>query len=114
MGKHKTKPGKIKVHGTFCAQKGCRFYGERAAQGVCYSSPPKPYLKYIKRVERHAYELVEGTLQGCKTKNERIKHLKSALLCTWMNGEFSLDECVRLRGENAVLKSKLQRRGGEG
>lgn len=116
-GEHKMKKGKRAIRVTsICDTKGCEFYGQPAAQGVCYSKIDTGVEKYYKhqmqQAEDHLKFYQKGLHRGDhkkQTQKEYIKTLENHFVCFWMNYSNCLDELVWLRGENA----KLQLRAGK-
>lgn len=96
-----------------CQKKGCKFYGERTVQGVCHTTEPfyGGSWDYIDRGLRFAFEFVreEKKLHG-KTPAAWIRYLEAAYATTWCNATFNLDELIRLRRDNALLRHKLKAR----
>lgn len=100
------------IHESYCAQRGCRFHGRPAVQGVCHTRQKGFEAKYLARAEARASQLLDELRAIAKrakhTQKQYAKTLENHLFCVWMNADFSLDELVRTRGENAVLKDKLR------
>lgn len=115
--KHKTETRVFarEIHESYCAQRGCRFFGKRAVQGVCFSSErfdgERDIWKWIDLKAKHQaderayfHKLYRG-----KPK-EYIRHLEAHYESAVMNWDLTLDELVQLRGENAILKDKLDKK----
>lgn len=98
------------IHETYCAQERCEFYGRHAAQGICWGSPDAAEVKYLERREKESDDMLaemrEIRDQQKMDNKAYIDYLESHLYCDWMNQQFTLDECVRLRAENAKLRLK--------
>lgn len=100
-----------RIHETFCAQKGCRFFGRHAAQGICHTRLKRPDQKYLERTERRAEEFVkemrEIRASQKMTPAQYVNYLERHMLCDWMNHEFGMDELIRLRAMNADLRLRV-------
>jgi hypothetical protein len=100
---------------TYCVHPRCKFRGQRAAQGVCFSTKTfaegtdwnyfwamekaaKRYLEEVRRIYRR-----EG-------KAEYIRALEGSLTSDWLNSILHADEMIYLRREVALLRLKLARR----
>lgn len=110
--KHKTESRKREIIDTFCIQKGCKFEGELAAQGVCFSRLKKIESDYV----GHALKQGEEFLAEAKALRKRnkqgstakwTKYLEGHIVCTWANNVFAIDELIHLRAENAKLRLQL-------
>jgi hypothetical protein len=113
-GKHKTETRVFarNIHETYCVQKGCRFCGQHAAQGVCHTVLDRVEQSYIDYVEKIATEHLDSIRKQYKNKSRKdyIQYLENNIFCDWMNAEFGLSQLVHLRAENAVLKNRLGRK----
>ena len=100
-----------KILETFCVQPRCEFRGKRAAQGVCYDrkSLSGQKFKYLDATEKYAVENLQEARKAHRGQSDRkwVTNLESHFITHEMNQIFSLDELVRLRAENARLRSKL-------
>lgn len=101
------------IHETFCVDRRCKFYGKPAAQGICHSTLGWRRTRELERAERSADELLRETriIGRAMTRRRYIQYLESQVACDWMNGEFLLDELVKLRAENAELRLRTRKRG---
>lgn len=115
-GKHRvdTRIFPRRIHESWCAQKGCRFYGKPAVQGVCHTtttfagdSDYSYWERMDKLVQAHMVVL-RKMLKGLSPKEQRIR-LESEVACVLMNSWGQLDELVRLRRDTAVLEDKVRR-----
>lgn len=104
------------IHETFCDDPACKFYGKHAAQGIChtrgtfysktgYDSPDWSYIEMLEK--RVAEELAQQKKKHFgKSRKKWIAYLESLHICDQMNTVFGLDELIRLRMENALLRLK--------
>lgn len=106
---HRQELRTCEVQESYCVEPGCEFNGERAVQGVCHSS--KPDLADWDRLhdagERFADELRKIRTEHYTDKDEYIEWLEAMYECAMLNWTFTLDECIRLRREVALLKRRL-------
>lgn len=108
MKKHKTELRDQKYKRSYCMQPGCKFNGERAQQGVCFAVLDKTEAAYLSRLEARAEQAVADmkiTLED-ETDKHKIKYLYDMYATMWLNHEHMLDELVKLRGENSLLRKK--------
>lgn len=112
MGHTETRIFARKIRESWCAKKGCRFYGKHAVQGVCHTTrsfagDDYSYWEHLEvLVGNHVTHLREKILAKM-TPKERERRLLSEVSCALMNAWGTLDECVRLRRDNAILQDKL-------
>lgn len=108
-----TRVFRRETHEDFCTQPGCRFQGKHAAQGVCFNTDSLIGVvdwSYIERLEKYAAQSlkeVQRTFRGPSKHKAYVRYLESTHVCETLNATFNLDECIRLRAENAILKRKL-------
>lgn len=95
---------------SYCAEPSCEFYGERAQQGVCHSSEPElaDWDRLHDAGQQFADELRQIRTEHYTDKDEYIRWLEAMYESTMLNLTFTLDECVRLRAELALLKKRTQ------
>lgn len=88
-----------------CAQKGCKFFGKEAVQGVCHTTDGD--LVEWAKLDAHEKQL-EAELSAMKKREGKnyVRALEAYYLCTMMNWQLTLDECIRLRRDNAILASR--------
>ncbi len=94
------------IHETFCNYKRCKFYGKPAQQGVCYSV--KPDLVDWDRIAKFE-QAQDEELKYLRKKykgREYVKWLEALYSCAMVNWTVALDEAVRLRRDNALLRAK--------
>ena len=111
-GAHKTETRIFarQIHEHFCDQPDCQFYGKHASQGNCWDATDpeeKQHPHYLDYVEHVANEWIEHYRKDRRSDADYIGDLEGALFCNVMNYHLTLDECVRLRAENARLKIRL-------
>lgn len=107
---HKTEQRK-EMSVSYCMEPKCKFYGKRAAQGVCYSNNSPTADKYLKLVCKEGEDFLKS-VKACNDRKKRkdyVKILEGYVVTTWMNGIFTLDELIYLRAENARLRLKLSK-----
>jgi hypothetical protein len=109
---HKTELRKFETVRSFCVQPGCKFNGEIAAQGVCYSKLPTATDRYVSSVMKQGQHCLDEMKKLRKVNKQTsdkawIRNLEGYFVCTWANGVFTLDELVHLRAENAKLRIAL-------
>jgi hypothetical protein len=92
-----------------CAQKGCKFRGKEAQQGVCYSGQGE-LIDWDRLAEQEAREQAELDRVKKKYKGKTyVEWLEAMYLCAQLNWQGTLDECIRLRRDNALLRLKKKR-----
>ena len=91
-----------------CGQKGCKFFGKRAEQGVCHDNEGD--LVEWARLDAHEKELA-AELKALKKREGKdyIGALEAHYVTAMMNWQIVLDECIRLRRDIALLKVKRSR-----
>jgi hypothetical protein len=101
------------IHESFCAQRGCKFYGQHSVQGVCHTRDTFAGgidWRYIDLVARHAQERAAAetkmVLKG-KTLRQKLVYMQHMAEFYYMNDAFMLDNLVRLRRENALLRHRI-------
>lgn len=96
---------------SYCADKRCKFYGELAEQGVCYTRVGNTLSKYFeelfKRADAHLKFNRKHNYKKLSQK-QLIRHLESEVVCHFLNSENTLRELIYLRGENAKLRGKMK------
>jgi hypothetical protein len=113
---HKTETRKREIVESYCAEKGCKFFGQPAAQGICHDVIHPLQKKYLDTVMRYGQDRLRGEKSLRKanklmTDRKWIQHLEGELACEWANAWFTLDELVYLRAENAKLRLALGKWG---
>jgi hypothetical protein len=96
------------IHETFCDDKKCKFYKQHAQQGICHTN--KPDAIDWDRVEKinNSYDEELEYFRKKYNGKEYVSWLESMYICTSVNWQFTLDELIRLRRENALLKLKTK------
>lgn len=88
-----------------CAQKGCKFFGKIAQQGVCYSDEGE--LVAWAKLEAREKELVAELKAMKKREGETyVRALEAYCITAMMNWDLTLDECIRLRRDLALMKRR--------
>jgi len=108
------------IHETFCAEKGCPYFGKHAAQGLCHSETTMEGLDcwdYVDAAIKGGDEYVKSTREIWVRLRRRRglpahgrayeQYLEGQLACAWTSAISTTDELVRLRREVAVLRAKL-------
>jgi hypothetical protein len=107
------------IHESYCADKKCKFYGKRAVQGVCFTtenSNDSADWSYVDGVMQQGEDFLTEIRANFKAKGKSVAaartaakaylaYLESNFVCNWSNSQFALDELIRLRSENAILKN---------
>lgn len=109
MAEHTTEKRTREITDYICVQKGCKFKGMSAQQGVCHTTDSNlggSSWKHVEQAEANAVDFVNDIKKNSKNSKDYTKHLEAYLICTWMNNDFMLDELVYLRKELALLKLK--------
>ena len=110
MSDHKRVNKPREIDEWFCDEPTCEFYGRNSQQGVCHTTESE--FVDMDRLAEHAQQSAEETLKMRRehypTDAEYIPWLEAHYECAMINWTFSLDECIRLRVENARLKLKLE------
>jgi hypothetical protein len=98
------------IHETFCDDKKCKFYGQHAQQGICHTDKPDLVdWDRIEKIEQEQEEELKYFRKLYKGK-EYVKWLEAMYSCAMVNSRFGLDELIRLRRDNALLKLKVKRK----
>lgn len=96
------------IHEHYCTEPKCKFFGRPAAQGVCHTRLGRRVLHDLERRDKRASEGVSEMREIAKaqkfSKDQYINYLERLHHCDSMNEWFTLDELIRLRGENARLR----------
>ena len=116
-GQHKTETRVFprEIHENFCVDSKCKFKGQHAVQGVCFQdkadvSDWKKIEKEEKRIDDELrYFRKKFNVDKMKDPKEYIEWLESMYTTAQMNWAFVLDEVIRLRRDNALLKTKKHR-----
>ena len=95
------------IHETFCDDKKCRFYGNHAQQGICYSDKPDAVdWDRVAKLEQQQDDELQYFKKKYKGK-AYVKWLEAMYSCASTNWRFTLDDLIRLRRDVALLKLKL-------
>jgi hypothetical protein len=109
MTDHKKEQRTREILEYFCADEGCEFFGKHSQQGVCHTAEGE--IVQLDRLydiaKKFADDLRLFRTEHYTDKDEYILWLESMYECTSLNWTFTLDECVRLRRELALLMVKL-------
>ena len=95
-----------------CVQRGCKFNGKRAAQGICFPAQHKLFPeRYVMALHKSATESAGFYLMHVKEKPlaDKFKRMRELYITATMNWMSCLDELVSLRIENATLRNELGR-----
>ena len=114
MSDHKTEKRHREIDEHFCVEEGCEFFEKHAQQGVCHTTEMDvaDIDKLYKIAEEFATDLREFHRKNYgDDKDEYISYLESMYECAMLNWTFGLDETIRLRKENALLKLRLEKYG---
>jgi hypothetical protein len=103
---HATEFRKREIGDSFCIEPGCRYEGQLAVQGHCYAWIDKETERYLRDKERGALSILTSLREHHPDLGDYVKSLESYYICSWMNGEFMLDELVQLRRDNADLRQR--------
>ena len=111
---HKTELRARELKESYCVTRGCKFFGKRAEQGVCFSKLDNKTDRYLKAVLDSGEQLLKEMrslrrVNKMTTDKKWIKYLEGHMVCAWANSTFGLDELVYLRAENAKLRNTLAR-----
>ncbi len=91
----------------FCIEPTCQFYDKHAQQGICHTD--KGDLVDWERVDEHEKraeeDLVAIRAKYAGDKDEYIRWLEAHFECAQLNWALIMDECVRLRRDNALLRA---------
>ncbi len=111
MKKHKTlqQQHQRSITTTYCAQKGCKFIGKEAQQGVCFHA--KGELIDWQRVAQQETQIL-AELQGLRKAGPKayVQGLEAHYVSAMINWQFTLDEVIRLRRDIALLNVKKPRK----
>ena len=98
------------IHETFCDDKRCKFYGRPAQQGICHTAKPDAIdwdrIRTIEQEQEAELKYFRKLYRGRKY----IGWLEAMYSCVSLNQRFTLDDLVRLRRDNALLRLKVARR----
>lgn len=109
---HATEFRRREISDSFCTAPGCEYEGKPAVQGHCFSRLDDATDRYLREKEASALSILAHLREQNPAADEYVKALESYYVCSWMNGEFTLDELVRLRRDNAALRAAADRRDG--
>jgi hypothetical protein len=106
---HKMEIRKREINESYCVQPGCKFKGKPAAQGICHTVLDKDRDKYIRTVLQEGQDFLDDIKSLRKVNKQTtakawIRYLEGHVACQWANTQFTLDELIYLRAENARLK----------
>lgn len=108
--KHATESRDRSIKESICAEKGCKFFGQLAQQGVCHTSSGD-LIDWDRLAQHEQREEAELEVFRKKYKGkEYVRWLESMYLCAQLNWQGTLDECIRLRRDNALLRLKTKRK----
>jgi hypothetical protein len=110
---HKMKAGSRSIPYPACAQRGCKFYGKPAAQGVCFHVLPHKQQDYIGYVMGQARKALEGwkalrNVNKLTSTKAWADFLEGQFVANWATRTFDLDQIVFLRAELAKAQLKLK------
>ena len=93
---------------TVCRQPGCRFRGQTAVGGHCFDNRGE-IVEWAKlaKIERE----LTADLRAMRRREGKdyARTLESHYVSAMMNWDIVLDECIRLRGENARLRARRRK-----
>lgn len=113
---HQTELRSHPTKRSFCAEPKCRFFGQLAEQGICFSKLDSVTEAYISATMKSSEAMLESlralrkqnlAASNLTTDKAWIQYLEGQLVCVWANSEFGLNELVYLRAENAKLRAQL-------
>ena len=114
--KHKTETRIFarEIHESFCAQPGCRFHGKPSVQGVCHSTErfdgERDIIRwFMLKAKQHAKDRTYFHKLFAGKPERYIAHLEAHYESAMMNWSLGIEELVKLRRENAILRDKLER-----
>lgn len=101
MKDHRRETRSREIVDQYCAEPRCKFKGKPAVHGVCYHADGDlvPFAKLDK---------YESELRGEMAKMTKLS-LQEHYIAAMLNWEMTLDECIRLRRDNAMLRAKKTR-----
>ncbi len=109
MREHKKAVRQRTVDETICANRRCEFYGQPVVQGVCHTSDGE--IADLAKMDKYEAELTAELKQMKRREGkDYIRALEAHYLCARMNWTGTLDECIRLRRDNAILKDRTARK----
>ncbi|KKL05758.1 hypothetical protein LCGC14_2602830 [marine sediment metagenome] len=109
---HKTELRARELKESYCVTRGCKFFGQRAVQGVCFAKldgMTNGYIKSVLESGEHMLQEMRSLRRADKQTTDKkwIKYLEGHVVCSWANDTFGLDELIYLRAENAKLRNAL-------
>ncbi len=102
---HKTRPGAQSIPKSICDQKGCKFFGDYAQQGVCYTSNGD-LIDWAKLDENDKRVVAELKAMKKREGKAYVASLEANYMCAILNWQLTLDECIRLRRDLALKTRK--------
>lgn len=104
---HKLRETTREIKSHICDEEGCEYRGETSVQGHCYSSDGD--LIRFDALDKHEAE----TMADLKAMRERegdgyLECLEAHYISAMLNWTGTLDECVRLRRDNARLRKQIE------
>lgn len=103
MTEHATELRDRIIKEVYCVEAGCEYAGNTAVQGHCFSRPDDVTEKYIARISDKA----DRALAEIKeiAGDDYVRDLESYFVSVMANWDFTLDEVIKLRRENAALRT---------
>lgn len=102
---HTTEIRTRQIEEKFCTEDGCAFRGDRVVQGVCFRDTGR--LVEFAALEHHEDALrmgLEALKERSQNQDDYIASVEANYITAHINWDLTLDECIRLRKENALLK----------
>ena len=96
----------------YCIEPGCKFFNQPAQQGICHTSEPE--IIDWQRVADAGEQLAKSLkpARDSMPVEEYATYLEANYECAMVNWTMTLDECIRLRREVALLKLAAAKRQG--
>lgn len=88
-----------------CANEGCRFFGQEAQQGVCYTTHGD-LADWGKLDAREQEVLKELEEMREREGDDYVRALEAHYVSVMTNWQLTLDECVRLRRGLALARTR--------
>lgn len=96
---------------SFCIQKGCKFYGKEAVQGVCFSSDPMAEDSWarIKVAIKYGEASLREEKAISKNHKDYVQRLESSVSWMWTNQVSHLNEMIYSRRRISLLEHDVAR-----
>lgn len=105
---HATTERTREVREKLCDEPTCEFRGEPAVQGVCHSTEGEiADWEKLEKAEREIEAQLVDMRREATDLDDYVRSLEAYYTSVAINWDMTLDECIRLRRENALLRRSV-------